>query len=140
MSESSDVIESVRKALGRTAPLTTPPIPPAIDETITRLVHTDIGLPELFAKIAKENKMSVAMVGPDELAAKLVEFLKSKSIKTIALPLSALFEKIGLVDTLREAGFDARTWDSMTLDEAYEIDCGITDVWAAVAEVGGLVI
>ena len=31
-------------------------------------------------------------------------------------------------------------WDQSTLDAAYDLDCGVTDVYAAVAETGSLVI
>ncbi len=46
----NDVISKVRQALGRTQALTARPIPPVIQEPITRLVHSDIGLPELFMR------------------------------------------------------------------------------------------
>ncbi|HEY7089029.1 MAG TPA: LUD domain-containing protein [Tepidisphaeraceae bacterium] len=140
MSEHPDVIDTVRRALGRTAAITQPPTPPAIDETITRLVHSDIGLPDLFAKIAKENKMGVATVYAEDLLPKLIEFLQSKQIKSIALSVSKLLDQLQIVQGLRQAGFDARTWDQMTLDQVYDVDCGITDVYAAVAEVAALVV
>src|SRR4051794_30849213 len=140
MSESTDpVIESVRRALGRAAPLSAPPVPPPIDEPIVRLVHTDLGLPELFARVARENKIGVETVYVDELPAKLVEFLAAHNVKTIALPVSKFLQKLGILDALRAAGLDARTWDTLTLDQLYDIDCGVTDVWLAIAEVGGLV-
>lgn len=140
VTDPSNVIESVRRALGRTQRLTTPPVPPEIDEPITRLVHSDVGLPELLAKVATDNKMGVTTVSPDELCEKLVDFVRSKGVKSIMLSVSPLLERLGVAESLRKAGFDARTWDELSLDEAYEIDCGITDVWAAVAEIGGLVI
>ena len=86
MHQSTDVIENVRRALGRSAPLTTPPVPPAIDETITRLVHTDIGLPELFAKTAIKNKMTLTSVTADELTPKLIAYLTQAKLQKIALP------------------------------------------------------
>lgn len=135
-----DLIHTVRLALGRTAPLPAPPTPPAIDETIVRLVHTDIGLPELFSKTARANKMGVQTVSPEDLAPRLVEFLRNSGVKTIALAGSKLLKGLCLLELLRQAGLDARTWDQLTLDELYDIDCGITDVWAAVAEVGALVV
>ena len=53
MNDLLSVIEQVRRALGRTEPLATPPVPPAIDESITRLVRANhIGLPELFMERA----------------------------------------------------------------------------------------
>jgi L-lactate dehydrogenase complex protein LldG len=140
MQEVDQVIETVRRALGRTAPATAPPVPPSIDEPITRLVHSDIGLPELFARTAKENKMGVEMVHPEEVSPKLVEFLRAGKLRRIALPASKLLKQLGVVDALRSAGFEVRTWDAMSLDELYDFDCAVTDVWAAVAEVGALVI
>jgi L-lactate dehydrogenase complex protein LldG len=140
MSEQRNVIDDVRRALGRTKPLTTPPIPPEIDETITRLVHTDIGLPELFATNAKANKMGVETVNAEDLLPRLVEYLKSKQVKSIALPVSKLLNQLQVVEGLRKAGFDARTWDQLTLDQVYDVDCGVTDVWAAVSECAALVI
>jgi L-lactate dehydrogenase complex protein LldG len=140
MSESGDVIEAVRRALGRTQPLTAPPVPPGIDETITRLVHTDIGLAELFASRARENKMGVEMLNAEDLLPRLVEYLKTKQIKSIALPVSKLLQQLEVLKGLRQAGFDARSWDELTLDQVYDVDCGITDVWAAVAECSALVI
>ena len=47
MSETThEVLNKVRKALGRTEPLSQLPVPPPIDEHIARLVFSDIGLPE----------------------------------------------------------------------------------------------
>jgi L-lactate dehydrogenase complex protein LldG len=140
MSESRDVIEAVRLALGRTEPIRSPPVPPVIDERITRLVLTDLGLPELFAKTARDNKMGVEVTYPEEAATKLIEFLKGRGVKTIAMSHSKLLEQLEIASSLRAAGLDVRLWDQLTLDELYDVDCGITDVWAAVAEVGALVI
>jgi L-lactate dehydrogenase complex protein LldG len=136
----ADVLAKVRRALGRTTPLTEPPVPPAIDEPITRLVHSDIGLPELFARRAEENKMYVQGVSVDELVPKLVVFLRAQNCRRIMLPASPFLEKLDVTEGLRQAGFEACRWTEMTLDEAYDFDCGITDVYAAVAETGSLVI
>lgn len=135
-----DYLARVRRALGRTEPLAAPPVPPVIDEPITRLVHSDIGLAELFAVRAKENKMQVEGVPVDELISKLAKFLREKNCRRLMLPASPFLEKLGVVDGLRKAGFEARRWTEMSLDEAYDFDCGITDVYAAVAETGSLVI
>lgn len=141
MSEAvSDVLADVRRALGRTGPLEQAPVPPAIDEPLTRLVHSEIGLPELFAKIASGNKIDVSTVNVDELTQKLVEFLKGRSIKSIALPESKLLKQLDLLESLQKEGFDARSWTDMTLDELYSVDCGLTDAWLAVAEIGAMLI
>jgi L-lactate dehydrogenase complex protein LldG len=134
------VIDRVRRALGRTEPLTAAPTPPTIDEPITRLVHSDFGLPELFAKAAAENKMYVFPVYLEELAGKLSDFLREKQAKRIAFPVSPFLEKIGVPEALRAAGFETKRWDAMTLDELYDYDAGVTDVYAAVAETGSLAV
>jgi L-lactate utilization protein LutC len=134
------VIERVRRALGRTAPLATPPVPPAIEEPVTRLVYSDLGLPELFAKRAADLKMLVTPVYPEELIPQLTKFLLERYCKRVVLANSKLLDGLSVVEALREAGFDARRWGEITLDELYDFDCGITDVHYAVAESGSLVI
>ncbi len=135
-----DVLDRVRRSLGRTGPLTAPPVPPALDEPIVRLVHTDLGLPELFAKRAAEMKMLVARIYAEELLPQLIEFLQERKCSRVALPVSKLLENLNVLQGLRDAGFEARRWDEMTPDETYDIDCGITDATYAVAETGSIVI
>jgi L-lactate dehydrogenase complex protein LldG len=140
MTEPDTVLDRVSRALGRNGPLLEAPIPPAIDEPITRLVHTDLGLPELFAKRAEEMKMHVDPVHAEDLAGKLVEFLKSNHCHKLALAESPLLDHLQLAEQLNANGFDAKRWSEITLDELYQFDCGITDVTYAVAETGSLVI
>ncbi len=137
--EDHAVIRKVRQALGRRRPLDQVPIPPAIDEPITRLVHTEIGLPDLFARRAADNKIKVQAVTVEQLGAELVAFLRSKNIRSIMIPESALLDRLGVDQTLRAAGFEVRRWTDMTLDQAYDVDCGLSDVYCAVAETGSLV-
>jgi L-lactate dehydrogenase complex protein LldG len=141
MRESSNkVLDRVRQSLGRTKPLEIVPIPPAIDESIVRLAHRGANLVELFARRAEQNKMRVMLAGPDEMLAKLIEFLKAQNCRRIMLPVSDFLCKLRIADELKASGFDVRVWTEMTLDEAYDFDCGITDVYTAVAETGSLVI
>src|SRR4051812_23245982 len=105
---SNEVIERVRRALGHTSTPTQIPAPPAIDEPITRLVHMDVGLPELFAKRAAELKMKTEFLTIDDLTEKLIAFLQSQKLKRIMVADVAMFERLGLVDALRDAGFDAK--------------------------------
>jgi len=139
-SSSSLLIGRVRLALGRSGPPAEPPVPPVIDEPITRLVYSDVGLDELFAKRAEENKMIVHRVYAEELGPTLVRFLIDRKCRRLALPESAFLQKLKVIESLRSAGLDAETWDHMTLDQVYDCDAGVTDVFAAVAETGSLVI
>lgn len=140
MNDPSNVLGKIRRSLGRSAPLTTPPVPPVLEEPLVRLVLSDIGLPQLFAKKAAENKIYVTPIRVDDLAASLVEFLRGKGVKSLAMPRSNLLERIDLPAVLRQAGFDVTLWDEMTLDELYDVDASVTDVWKAVAETGSLVV
>ncbi len=134
------VLDRVRRALGHTGSIESAPVPPPIDEPITRLVHMDVGLPELFAKRAAEMKMETEFCIIDELVQKLVAYVQSKQIRRIMLSNTEMFEQLKLVDALRRAGFDARRWSEISLDESYDFDCAVTDATYAVAEVGGLII
>jgi L-lactate dehydrogenase complex protein LldG len=140
MSDTIDVISKVRTALGRSERLKSPPTPPPFDEPITRLVHSDFGLAELFVKTAKENSVLAEMTSVDELSEKLITFLQERKAKRIALPVSPLLEKLSIAKTLQNNGFDVKQCDQLTLDELYDFDAGISDVYAAVAEIGGLVV
>lgn len=135
-----DVLERVRRALGRREGLKEAPIPPQLPEHIVRLVQSEIGLAELFARRAEENKMHVVGVRVEELVAKVGEYLRGEECRRIALPKSGFLERLNVVKGLGAMGFEARVWTEMTLDELYEYDCGVTDVYAAVAETGSLVV
>ncbi len=139
MNDEHNVIAKVRKSLGRTAPLSAPPIPPPLDEPLVRLVLSDIRLPALFEKKALENKIGVTALRVDNLHEQLVAFLKAQQVKSIMLPKSKFFERLEIPRVLREAGFKVKIWDEMTLDETYDFDAAVTDVWRAVAETGSLV-
>jgi L-lactate dehydrogenase complex protein LldG len=134
------VMDRVRRALGRTAPPESAPVPPPIDEPVTRLVHMDVGLPELFAKRSAEMKMDTEFCIIDELAQKIVAYLQTKNIKRIMLSDTPMFEHVKLMDALKSAGFEAKRWSEITLDESYDFDGAVTDATYAVAETGGLVI
>ena len=134
------VLDRVRKALGRTQSHSSPPMPPPILEPVTRLVHCDIGLPELFATRAAANKMHVDLVSADDAAARVAAFFVAKNLKKIAMPVSRLLERLGIGAAMKSAGIEVKTWDQMTLDELYDFDASVTDVTYAVAETGSLVI
>lgn len=134
------VMNSVRKALGRSATPTEVPSPPELDEHIIRLVQTDFGLPELFAARAKENKMHVHFVSPEEVADAVVAKAKELGITSMVYPVSPLLSGLEVPEKLKAAGVDLRRWDETTLDASYDVDAGLTDAWAAVAETGSIVI
>jgi L-lactate dehydrogenase complex protein LldG len=70
----------------------------------------------------------------------VAEFLRGQSVKRVALSGGGIIERCGLIGELRGAGFEAVSWAEMSLDQLYEFDCGVTDVYCAVAETGSLVV
>ena len=134
------VLQRVREALGRKAPLSEPPIPPSIDEPIVRLVFSDIGLTDLFTKRATEMKMLVEPVRVDELTEKMTAFLFENHCDRIMLSATPLLEQLNLTENLNSRGFHAQSWRDMTADSAYDFDAGVTEVDYAIAETGTLVI
>lgn len=136
----NSVLDAVRRALGRDKALARAPVPPTIAEPITRLVHADFGLPELFAKRAADNAVEVQSVYVDDLQPQLIEFLHAAGCRRIAMPMSPFLEQLGLLPALQATGFDARSWDQLTLDGIFDFDAGLTDVHCAVAETGSVAV
>lgn len=134
------VIAKVRTALGRSNRLERAPIPPSIDEHVARLVYSEIGLPELFQKRARDMKMLADLVAVDELLPRIGGFLRENNCKSVMLSDTPLLSRIGAVEQLKRAGFAARAWQEMTADEAYDVDAGVTEADYAVAETGSIVV
>lgn len=138
MHDDNGVIEKVRRSLKRVPGQSVPAVP-VLDEPNVRLVLSDIGLPALFEKRAKENKIGVTPLRVEALHEELVSYLKSKGVKSIAMPKSKFLDRLEIERVLRDAGFAVKVWGQMTLDEVYDVDASVTDVWRAVAETGSLV-
>lgn len=132
------VLDAVSKALGRTAPPISIPAPPQIDPSIARLVDPNSDLIDLFARRCQDNKISVEPVPSELLPARLIEFLQLEKVNRVAV--SASLDHLRLVQTLHSAGLDAKTGNQITLDDLYDVDCGITDVFYAIAETGSLAV
>jgi L-lactate dehydrogenase complex protein LldG len=137
---SDPMIEAVRRALGRKRPLPSPPTPPSIPDAVARLVARDADLVDVFAKSADAAHFHLERVASSDLCPRLTEFLREKQCKNVGMTVSPLLERLGIQKAIEDAGITVHRWDRSTLDFAYDLDCGITDVYAAVAETGSLVI
>ena len=141
MNDSRHVLDRVRQVLGHAGGASVaPPPPPELTDSVVRLIGSDAKLPELFAQRAGELKMLVTTTTSQEAADRLVEFVKKQPIKSAAISVSPLLDRLGIRSALQSAGLTVKTWDEITLDQMYDFDCGITDVSYAVAESGTLVI
>jgi hypothetical protein len=101
---------------------------PLISEPIVRRVHTDLGLPELFAAVATAGGLDARLVKVDTLADAVSDELRRRGVETISTDDSALLRKSGLTESLASAfAIDA------------EAGVRIGDVLAGVAEPGTIV-
>src|SRR5436190_24321432 len=107
------VLTKVRRALGRPGGVTEAPVPPELPEHIVRLVQSEIGLAELFARRAEENKMHVEGVRVEELVGKVGEYLRGQGCRRIALPRAEFLERLDVVKGLAASGFEARVWTGL---------------------------
>ncbi|MCK4873394.1 MAG: lactate utilization protein [Phycisphaerales bacterium] len=139
-------MERVRNALGPaerdTDPHTHPhPKPPNVDETIARLAGLEQNLADLFAGKAQEVGMTVHRAHADEAASRLASLLVELEIRSVTLCLSKTESAAALTQAVRDTGCDIVDWrDSPNLDAHYDVDAGITDVDAALAESGTLIV
>jgi L-lactate dehydrogenase complex protein LldG len=143
MSDDADneVMQRVRRALGRASNDTNrPPAPPALPDSVVRLVGSEVDLPKLFAQRAAELKMIVTPVTAASAAGELVKFVAAHPIRKIALAVSPLLERLKVREALSAGGMTVKNWAELTLDELYDYDCAVTDVDYAVAESASLVI
>lgn len=147
------VMRAVRRALGRDRTPETVPPPPELAQPLIRLVHSEIGLPELFAARAKENKLQVHWSTPDELAASVVGRVKELGLTSVLCARSRVLEQLAVGPALAAAGLEVGYWPGggdelkaevlggkLALQASYDVDAGLTDAWAAVAETGSVVI
>ena len=139
-SDGDEVLRKVRQALGRENAPPPLPSPPELPDALLRMVGRETDLAESFIKAANEQKMIISRRGEGDVVTSLLEFLREREIKRMALPVSPLLERLGIFEAIRRAGVEAKRWDAMSLDELYDFDCAVTDVQAAVAENATLVI
>jgi L-lactate dehydrogenase complex protein LldG len=138
---SDPFLTHIANSLGRAAPATSVPTPPAIDEAIARLVKPDIDLVAKFVEMARSVKMSCdTLASGDELIDRTITYLREKQLTRVVVTRCPLFESIGLISRLASSGIEARWWDELKLDPSYDVDAGITDTFAAVAETGSVVL
>jgi L-lactate utilization protein LutC len=134
------LMEKVRMALRRPEPLRIAPKPPIMVDAVTRLVQKNANLREVFLKCAEQAKFQIEKVSEAELPEKIDAFLKLHNCKSIGIPASPLLDRLNVRSALQFRDFSVLGWGELTLDSSYELDCGITDVFAAVAETGSIAI
>jgi len=135
----NEFIQTISKSLSRTSVPRDVPKPPVIDDAITRLVRADADLKQHFIEMARGCKMIVEEVLTDDLAAAIQRHLSRGNAASCVVTRCELFDRVGLLDHLSGVSVRTTVWDQSTLDDSYDVDAGVTDVWRAVAETGSLV-
>ena len=106
-----------------------------IDEPAIRLVYTDIGLPELFARSATDSGLAAQLLRADDVAAAVIARLEAAGAKRVFLPPSSLLGRLELSAALASAGFEVIEGNAL---DAGPVDAAVTDCYAAIAETGSL--
>ncbi len=106
-----------------------------IDEPAIRLVYTDIGLPELFARTAGDAGLAGELLRADDVAAAVIARLEAADAKRVYLPPSSLLGRLELSTSLASAGFEVVEGNPM---DTGPVDAAVTDCYAAIAETGSL--
>lgn len=130
----------LHKPLGRTATIPEPPEPPAVDESIARLVQPDADLYAVFCEKAAATGMKVHKVTQDTLYPTMIQRLREENISKLGISMS----NPQVTDSaIKSAGFEVHDWKATPgkegLDQQFDLDAGITDVHNAIAETGSLI-
>ena len=140
--ERAAFMRAIRTALGggRTD---SPPQPPSIEDATVRLAQPDADLIGLFTRGAEAVGMIVRPVDADALLEQVVALLAELNAKRAATAVTSLPEGVDLDATLTAAGVEMVDWQQLdpahAADVMYDVDVGITDVHAALAETGTLI-
>lgn len=129
MTDRAAFMAKVREALGDPSP---PKQAPLISDALVRLAgHDDVA--GRFETSAREVGATIHRVTPATLVARTVALLAELNVKRAVATTS-------IEDDLREAGIELVDWRGPGgMDASFDVDAGITDVHAALAESGTLV-
>jgi L-lactate dehydrogenase complex protein LldG len=133
-------MERVRRVLGDPGS-SGPPVPPAVDEAVVRLVDRRSSLPDRFARRAEEVGMTVHRARAARLVEALAALLGDLKIGVATVSVADARIEAAVDQALERSGgrhVDHRT--APALQTHFDVDAGITDVDAAVAESGTLVL
>ncbi|MFP4144442.1 MAG: LutC/YkgG family protein [Phycisphaeraceae bacterium] len=128
----------IRGALGRDAPAAPAEPAPDVDEALARLAGEGDDLLALFRKGAEATGLKVYPASRDDAAARVVDLLQQAEAKRIASGAGETGQQIGLARALEQAGIEAAD-EQTPMSEQYDLDAGVSDVRAALAETGTLV-
>lgn len=114
---------------------------PAVDDGLARLAEAGADLASMFTERAGAVGMRVHRLAREAAGAKVRELLEAGGAHRVGVAAGTTGEQLGLEASLRGAGLEVADWrGSPGMAGQYELDAGITDVHAALAETGTLVL
>jgi len=130
------MLTRVRDALGRSHTLK-PQVTPTVDDKVARLASKDDDLLARFTTGAEAVGMVVQRVTQADLPQRIVERLGEWQAESVVI---AMREPDVVAGEVEGAGVTVVDWrQSDGMDVQYDVDAGITDVDAALAETGTLI-
>lgn len=138
--DATDFINRISLALGRKQVPATIPAPPELDETIVRLRGQQEDLVEEYVRSSTGAGMEARQLPLADVAMAVAEDLVAMGCKSAVLPDSDILSRLGIASALERAGISVKLWSQISADDAFEADCGVTDVRWAIAETGSLVV
>lgn len=128
------------------------PVPPAVPLELLRTKppaainhpvgsnHESLSLREIFTLKAREIGMVVHHTSRASVMPDLLNLVDTLKLARVALGVDRIPELNGIGETLQQHGVMVLDWRSTPdLDAMFDVDAGITDVHAAIAETGSLV-
>ncbi len=130
----------LHKPLGRPSTIINIPDPPEVDESIARLVAKDADLFAIFCDKAAATGMTIHQVTEQTLHESITARLREENVNTLSV---CMADSQAMTHAVAQAGMQVQDWKALPgkagLDRQFELDAGITDVHAAIAETGSLI-
>ncbi|MCH8822741.1 MAG: LUD domain-containing protein [Planctomycetes bacterium] len=134
-------LAKIRGALGAKKGRTITEPVPDVDESLVRLCQTDEDLPARFADRAQALGMQIHHAKVNELGAQIGNILEKHNCKEAVTSIAHQLLNKQVTEILRDLGtamidHKSTSWH----DQQFDVDAGITDVDAALAETGSIII
>lgn len=129
----------VREPLQRHAGQSVAPSP-EVDAQLVRLASDADDLLTMFAQRARVVGMTVTQLEGAGLIQHLDAVLREYGVKRLSTAVGSVTQALDLNNQLRRRGYEVIDWRAFEgLDEQFDLDAGVTDVHAALAETGTLI-
>lgn len=115
------------------------PTPPVIDDQVIRLADEHDDLLAMFEERATMVSMRVYRIQRAALAGQLTKVLEGAGVKSAGMAVASSELSSVVSEALGAAEISVLDWKANDIREQFDLDAGITDVHAALAETGTLI-